>query len=49
MVSTGQNPQDEPLDDLETETVQDLDVEEDADQVVGGNDDTRNFRCVITN
>lgn len=45
MVSTGQNPQDEPLDDLGTEIVEDLDVEVNADQVVGGNDFTRNWRC----
>lgn len=48
MATTGQSPQDEPLDDLDTEVVEDLDVEDDADDVRGGNNDTFNWRCVRT-
>ncbi len=48
MASTEQDPKDEPLDHLDTETVEDLDVEDDADGVRGGRDFSDDPRCVPT-
>lgn len=48
MPDMGDGPQDEPLDDLEVEVVEDLDVAEDADDVRGGRDFTNDYRCIPT-
>ena len=45
MSKSRRDPEQDALEELETEIVEDLDVEVDADEVVGGNDFTLNWRC----